>query len=187
MILDWFSTARRRARKSRRSAAEALYRSAVEQARSPDFYTAMRVPDTIEGRFDLLVLHVVLIIRRLGAAGEDGTALAQNLFDTMFDDMDKNLREIGVGDLSVGKKVKALATGFYGRAKAYEEALAGSDAALRGVVARNLYGSEEREDLPLDLTAAYVRAAARAVDGQPAAELLAGRVRFPAPEETGRS
>jgi cytochrome b pre-mRNA-processing protein 3 len=98
--------------------ADRLYGAAVAQARNPAFYVECRVPDTLDGRFDLIVLHLCLLIRRLRREGETGATLAQALFDTTFDDMDRSLREMGVGDLGVGRRVKAMASAFYGRATA---------------------------------------------------------------------
>ena len=92
----------------------ALYTSAVAAARSPFFYTA----DTLDGRFDLVGLHVFLLIDRLRRDPPPGPELAQAVFDAMFADMDVNLREMGVGDLSVGKKVRAMWEAFHGRAAA---------------------------------------------------------------------
>ena len=95
---------------------------AVRQARDPTLYTAGGVADTLDGRFDLIVLHVVPLMRRLRQCDEAGRQLSQALFDVMFDDMDQSLREMGVGDLRVGKRVKQMARAFYGRAKAYDQA-----------------------------------------------------------------
>ena len=111
-------------RSPHKDAAHALYVEAVRQARQPSFYASCGVPDTLDGRFDLIVLHVFLVMRALAQAGETGQKVGSAVLDVMFDDMDMNLREMGVGDLSVGKKVKAMARAYYGRAKAYGEALA---------------------------------------------------------------
>src|SRR5690606_17513339 len=132
-----FSTFRKD--KHNRAAGE-LYRVAVQQAREPAFYADFGVPDTLDGRFETLSLHVFLLLRRLGgevAEKEPALKLAQAIFDTMFIDMDENLREIGVGDLSVGKKVKQMAQALYGRIAAYEDGLAGDDAELAEAVRRN--------------------------------------------------
>ena len=101
-------------RKRRREAARRLYMVAVRQARDPILYTACGVADTLDGRFDLIVLHVVPLMRRLRQCDEGGRQLSQALFDVMFDDMDQSLREMGVGDLRVGKRVKQMARAFYG-------------------------------------------------------------------------
>ncbi|TAK98990.1 MAG: hypothetical protein EPO08_17590 [Rhodospirillaceae bacterium] len=110
-----------------RDAAEVLYRKAVEKARDPRFYREFGVADTVDGRFDMIVIYVMLLMRRLRDAQEPGRKVAQELFDIMFQDMDRSLRELGVGDLSVGKNIKKMAKAFYGRAAAYE---AGLDAAM---------------------------------------------------------
>lgn len=101
-----------------------LYGAAVGAARTPALFAVLGVPDTVEGRFDLIALQVGLLISRLRRDGDPrGPALAQAVFDAMFSDMDQNLREMGVGDLSVGKKVRQAWEAFHGRALAYEAAL----------------------------------------------------------------
>ncbi|MEM6414293.1 MAG: ubiquinol-cytochrome C chaperone family protein [Pseudomonadota bacterium] len=103
----------------------ALYERIVEAARRPEFYTIGQAPDTVEGRFEILSLHVYLTLRRLKNDGEAGKALSQKVFDVFFKNMDDSLRELGVGDLTVGKKIRAMAEAFYGRTGAYEVALDG--------------------------------------------------------------
>lgn len=164
-----------------------LYAAAVAQARQPVFYARLGVPDTVDGRFELVSLHVFLILQRLKAAAE-AAPFAQAVFDTMFADMDRNLREMGVGDLSVGKKVKAMAQGLYGRIAAYEAGLADGEAGLHAALRRNLYGTVAAGTGPsaddLAVMAAYLRTCAHALAGQSLAELEQGRVSFaplPAP------
>ena len=101
-------------------AAFTLYTGAMQAAREPFLYTDLGVPDTLDGRFDLVGLYASLLIRRLRRDAPPGPALAQAVFDAMFSDMDVTLREMGVGDLSVGKKVRAMWEAFHGRARAYE-------------------------------------------------------------------
>jgi cytochrome b pre-mRNA-processing protein 3 len=163
-------------------AAVALYRCIVEQARQPDFYTRHGVPDSLDGRFDMIVLHTFLVMRRLRAiAGQGGDQLSQDLFDLLFADMDNNLREIGVGDLGVGKRVKKMAQAFYGRVEAYEAGLlATDDAILTDALTRNLYGTTQPA-LPNQLAmAAYMRAAETELASQSDTKILAGNVDFPA-------
>jgi cytochrome b pre-mRNA-processing protein 3 len=118
----------------------ALYGAAVAAAREPVFYTTLGVPDTLDGRFDLVGLHVYLVIRRLTALPQPGAKLAQAVFDAMFSDMDVNLREMGVSDLAVGRKVKQMWEAFHGRASAYQAPLATHDAAaLAEALARNVW------------------------------------------------
>ena len=117
-----------------------LYAAAVTAARDPWLYQALGVPDTLDGRFDLVALHAFLLIHRLQDAPEPGPALAQAVFDAMFADMDNNLREIGVGDLSVGKRVRAMWEAFHGRSRVYAGAIDTADrAALATALERNVW------------------------------------------------
>jgi cytochrome b pre-mRNA-processing protein 3 len=113
-----------------------IYGALVAQARDPWFYGELGVPDTVEGRFEMIALHGFIVLNRLKLEKRDGSPLAEQLgqaiFDLMFADMDRNLREMGVGDLGIAKRVKALIKGFYGRIKAYEEGLSGVDGLCRG-------------------------------------------------------
>jgi cytochrome b pre-mRNA-processing protein 3 len=158
-----------------------LYAAAVAQARQPAFYAACGVPDTPTGRFDLIVLHAFLLLQRLKAERE-GRALAQAFCDAVVEDMDRNLREMGIGDLSVGKKVKKLMQGFYGRLHAYETALADDDGGLVPALKRNIYGSGTPAQAQLDAMAAYVRREAGRLPQQSLASLRDGEPGFgPAP------
>jgi len=115
--------------------ARELYAIMVEQSRLPVFYTDYGVPDTVEGRFDLLALHVGLLLRRLGSGD-----LAQALVDVMFADMDVNLRETGVSDIMIGRRVRKLAEAFYGRLDVYARAVDSDDrAAMADALLRNLF------------------------------------------------
>jgi len=164
------------------SLAVTLYGAIVEQARQPGFYRDRGVPDTLDGRFDLLVLHAFLVLRRLNGLGPEGQAMAQELADLIFTDMDGNLREIGVGDLSVGKRIKAMAKAFFGRLTVYDKALAGVEGGedLTQALLRNLYGTFPQADpAQAALVAGYVRAADALLAGQGADTLLKGQVSFP--------
>lgn len=141
--------------RSDRAAAAQLYLTLVEQARHPDFYARWGVPDTTTGRFDLIALHAFLVMHRLKAAGTAGQDMSQALFDYMFADMDLSLREMGVGDLSVGKKIKKMAEGFNGRAMAFEEAL-GDPSPLREALTRNLFGTATPLASNVDAIGRYV-------------------------------
>lgn len=165
---------------SRRNAAvDSLYAAVVEQARRPEFYAALGVPDSVDGRFEMIALHMFLVLNRL--KGEPGqAAFAQALFDTMFADMDRSLREMGVSDISVGRHVKNMAKGFYGRVGAYESGLADAGpAALNDALRRNVYGTLAEAPDPSPL-AGYLRASVAALAAQSAAEVAAGRPRFAA-------
>jgi cytochrome b pre-mRNA-processing protein 3 len=105
-----------------RKAAERLYASAAAQARAPALYARMGAPDTVEGRFELLTLHVILLIDRLKAGPPEATVVRQLLFDVYLGNLDAALREMGVGDLAVGKRMRKLGEAFYGRARACEAA-----------------------------------------------------------------
>ncbi len=172
-----------RSRSKRSEAARDLYRAVVEQARGPAFYRDFGVPDTLDGRFEMIVLHMVLVLGRLRREGEAGAALGQALFDTMVADMDQSLREMGVGDLSVSRRVKAMGQAFYGRANAYDTAIAVDDSALADALRRNLFGTVEPDDDETAAIAGYVRGAIAELDGQAGAALLAGVVGFGTPPE----
>jgi len=139
-----------------KSDASDLYALLVSHARRPIFYTEMGVPDTANGRFDVIMLHAYFVMRRLKEIGSEAGDLSQALFDYMFADMDKNLREMGVGDLSVGKKVKAMATAYYGRIKAYDEGLEQDHDALLDAVRRNIYAEVDATDGQLSSMANYL-------------------------------
>ncbi len=157
-------------RKGPRGAAAALYARAVEQGRRAEFYARLGVPDTLDGRFEMIALHVFLLLHRLKHDGE-AAELAQALFDVMFDDMDQSLRQIGVGDLSVGKRVKAMARALYGRCAAYEAGLDAGDASLAEALRRNLFGTARPTQMQLELICSYVRREAASLTMQPAATL----------------
>lgn len=165
-------------RKSVRDAAERAYRAVVEQARHPAFYTSLGVPDTLDGRFELICLHAFLYLHRLRTERPRAAAVSQAFFDVMFGDMDRGLREMGTGDLSVGRQVKRMAQGFYGRIQAYQDGIADAGSALRDALARNVFGTVAETAAPIDAMADYVRNAADRLAGQPATELLAGKVGF---------
>jgi cytochrome b pre-mRNA-processing protein 3 len=141
-----------------REVARGLYVAAIQQARKPAFYQEIGVPDTLDGRFDMIALHVFLLMYRLRNAGGDSKALSQALFDVMFADMDESLRELGVGDLSVGRRVKVMAKAFYGRVSAYQAALeSADDAVLADALRRNVFRGGEVPSAALDGLVAYVR------------------------------
>lgn len=157
--------------------AAALYRAMLEQAREPSLYGDEGAPDTVDGRFDLIVLHASLIMRHLRGEGEEGQRLAQALFARMFDDMDAALREMGIGDLSVGKKIKAMAEAFYGRAAAYDTALkAGDTAALKDALWRNLFDSAAERESVASRLADYAMAADARLAGTPLDAFQAARL-----------
>jgi cytochrome b pre-mRNA-processing protein 3 len=168
-------------RNAAREAADRAYRRVVEQSREPVFFTEYGVPDTLDGRFELISLHAFLYLHRLKAERPSANQLCQGFFDRMFADFDRALREMGVGDLSVGKQVKLMARAFYGRICAYEEALGGGEEALRAALARNLFGTVSDPVLFADEMAQYVEEAVRKLGRQSTPELLTGCVVFEIP------
>ncbi len=166
--------------------AEAVYEAVVAQARQPAFYVDYGVADRFEERFDLLVLHVHLVVRRLTEGG--ATARAQELFDALFHDMDRTLRAIGVGDMSVGKRVKDMIRAYYGRTAAYDSALAEpGEGALATALARNVFGAGDAlpaADPRADRLARHVRATVAGLAEQPVDAVAAGRIHFPDPRST---
>lgn len=129
----------------RKKQAYELYGKLVSQARNPVFYEKLGVEDSIDGRFDLILLHMFLADRRLETEGDKAKAVRRQLQEAMIADMDRSLRELGVGDMSVGKEVKKMGAAWFGRLKAYTAALS-EDApkqALASVIAKNVYRDEE--------------------------------------------
>ncbi|HEY0568332.1 MAG TPA: ubiquinol-cytochrome C chaperone family protein, partial [Xanthobacteraceae bacterium] len=128
-----------------RGTIEAIYGMIVTQAREPLFYRDLGVPDTVNSRFDLLLLHLWMVLRRLRKAG-GGAELSQALFDRFCDDMDGNLREMGVGDLTVPKRMQAFGEAFYGRSAAYDLALTEGAEALAQALCRNILNGGQIEN-----------------------------------------
>lgn len=170
-------------RRSRQSPnIDALYGMIVAQARSEAFYRDYGVPDTVSGRLDMIVLHLVLLLRQLNSAQAAAPPIGQRLFDRFCQDIDDNFREMGVGDLTVPKEMRRVAEAFYGRAKAYETALAGGDtAALEAAVARNVFGVAA-PPLGARRLAAYIVEASRRLGAQQPAALSRPELDFPDPD-----
>jgi cytochrome b pre-mRNA-processing protein 3 len=159
-----------------------LYGAVVAQARLPAFYADFGVADTVEGRFDLLVLHLVLLLRRLGQESELRRSLGQEIFGAFCRDLDANLREMGVGDLAVPKRMQKFAGAFYGRQAAYVEALAAAEPrAIENALARNIFAGDASGNAVR--LANYVHAAVRGLDAQADEALNRGALEFPVPRE----
>lgn len=159
-----------------RGTIEAIYGMIVAQAREPAFYEALGVPDTVDGRFDNLLLHLWMVLRQMRSL-QDGEHLAQGLFDRFCIDMDGNLREMGVGDLTVPKRMQAFGEAFYGRSAAYDAALAAGEGELAAAIDRNvLNGGDARGAARI---AAYVKVALATLAPLDRASLLAAKWRFP--------
>ncbi len=162
-------------------AASSLYGLVVAQARDRRFFSALGVPDTLDGRFETLALHAFLLLHRLKLESWEGAAgLARTVTEAFVADMDRTLREMGAADLGVGRRVKEMTQALYGRIGAYEEGLNQSgDGALEAALRRNLYGTLEMPRLTdLAAVARYVRRQHTALRAQPISELRAGRVGF---------
>jgi len=178
MFQRWFS------RKAPDDNAEEAYRQIVAQARRPEFYIHGGVPDTLDGRFEMLALHLFLVLRRLKGERHDPAcaALAQGLADRMAADLDANLREMGAGDLGVGRRVKRMAGAVYGRIAAYEAGVDGGDEPLRQALRRNLFGTVDPDEQQVAAMARYVLVAGDLLKARSAAELVRGALNFPVPE-----
>jgi cytochrome b pre-mRNA-processing protein 3 len=166
-----------------------LYGMIVAQARRPCFYEDYAVADTVNGRFDLIVLHLTLVLERLSAEPAL-RELGQRLFDHFCRDMDANLREMGIGDLSVPKEMRRIGDAFYGRSQAYLAALKASETQelaqklaqkLAEVIARNVYGLPSGEEAAPRRLAAYMRQAHHDLTAQDGVSIGRGEVRFPDP------
>ncbi len=156
----------------------ALYTTSVQAARDPLYFERLAVPDTLDGRFDLIGLFAALLIRRVRLLPAPGPALAQAVFDAMFADMDFSLREIGVAEMSVGRKMRQMWEAFHGRAMAYEAPLAAADAAaLAEALARNVWRGAAPEGAAQALSRAAL-AQDRALAAQPLEQLRRGDAHF---------
>jgi cytochrome b pre-mRNA-processing protein 3 len=172
----------RRDRVRREEVVSMLYTRIVAQSRRPVFYDTLGVADTPEGRFEVLTLHAILVLLRLRSGREGDEALAQMLFDHMFADLDQNLREIGVGDLRVGKQIKAMAQAFFGRLARCVEAVEARD---RGLLAetlnRNTFRSAPLPPPLLDAVVDYVFDQWDALRACPIDAFVAGEWAFASP------
>ena len=158
------------------AAGRALYAAAVAQARTQALYAALGAPDTSDGRFELYSLHVVLLLDRLRGEGDQAAETSQALFDTYVKALDHALREMGVGDLSVGKKMRKLGEAFFGRAKSYEAAFQALPATepLEALLVRTVYADADAGPAPS--LVAYVLSQRAALAAQPLDRILAGEV-----------
>ena len=168
----------RRARRER--IGFSLYTAAVTAARDPYLFTEVGAPDTLDGRFDVIGVYTFLAIQRLKREPEPGPELAQALFDAMFSDMDINLRELGVGDMVVGKRVRAMWEAFHGRALAYSQAMDSGDIpALEAALARNIWrGGVPPSEGAAAAIARLVLAQEAFLTAQPMDRLRNGEIQF---------
>ncbi|ACG78073.1 conserved hypothetical protein [Phenylobacterium zucineum HLK1] len=158
-----------------RLAGRALYARVVEQSRTPALYADLGAPDTVEGRFEIYSLHVVLLLERLRGHGEGAAEVSQALFDAYVKALDDALREMGVGDLSVGKKMRKLGEAFYGRGKNYQAALDAlpDRGPLEAILRRTVYADASDRSAEL---ADYVLAQREALAANPLERLIEGHV-----------
>jgi cytochrome b pre-mRNA-processing protein 3 len=167
----------RKPRAPSRGTIEAIYGMIVAQAREPLFYQALGVPDTVNGRFDMVLLHLWMVLRQLKPI--DGEGLSQTLFDHFCSDMDANLREMGVGDLTVPKRMQAFGEAFYGRSAAYDRAIALGQEPMAEALNKNIYNGQNMESARR--LAVYTSEAIGMLAGSDEAALVAGKLRFPSP------
>jgi cytochrome b pre-mRNA-processing protein 3 len=174
----------RKSRLAPRGTIEAIYGMIVAQAREPLFYQELGVADTVNGRFDLLLLHLWMVLRHLrGLPG--GVELSQAVFDHFCADMDANLREMAVGDLKVPKEMQKLAEAFYGRAAAYDMALSDNSEALARAIDRNVLDGGQIDNARR--LAAYTEAAIGALARQSDSSRFGVSWKFPMPLAAGAS
>lgn len=153
----------------------AVYNALVAQSRQPRFYAEWGVPDTVTGRFDMISLHLVLLLRRLKAEPDGAKAFNQAVFDLFFKDMDRSLREMGAGDLAVPKKIQKMGNIFYGLLASLDSALsAGDAAAVEAVLARNIFADGATVS-PAPL-ARYLLEEAGRLAARPASAIMAGEL-----------
>jgi cytochrome b pre-mRNA-processing protein 3 len=159
-----------------------LYGAIVAQARLPSFYLRYGVPDTVDGRFDLIVVHLFLMVERIGRAQALPADMGQQLIETFCQDLDHNLREMGVGDLTVPRRMRGYMEAFLGRSDAYRAAFASGDRdACARALARNVFSRSAPHDGAW-LLADYMGLAAQTLAALPAEALAGGKVEFPDPE-----
>ena len=159
--------------------AHKLYKTIVRQARQPVFYESCGVADTFDGRFDLISLHMILIIRRMKSDIDQSRKLSQALFDYMFDDIDLNLRELGIGDMGVLHRVKKMTKAFYGRLESYDRGLEEKDdAELLAALERNLYRDNDVTDAKLKTMTNYTRSQSLYLDKISIGSLMEGELKF---------
>jgi cytochrome b pre-mRNA-processing protein 3 len=177
-----------KARASMRRKAGEIYGAIVTQARRPEFYAKLGIPDTPAGRYDMVVLHLFLVLERLRAEAAPTEMLQRALIEAFVSDMDDSLRELGTGDIVVGKKVRRAAAGFYERSRTYREALAADDAAALEAALARLGVVPQGDAQRAAAFAAYVRAVAADLGRQDGDAVLEGRLAFaPLPSLDGGS
>ena len=176
-MLAWLKT-----RSNQRQIARSLYGSIVTRAREPVFYSVWRIPDTLQGRFEMIALHLVLVLRRLAAEGPAGQAVARSLTEVFVVNLDDSMREMTIGDLAVPREVKRAAAALFDRHRAYLVALeAGTDGPMVEAFKAQWAYLDQAGVLDVQTLSHYVRRTASALDQQPASLILAGQLAWPQP------
>ena len=155
-----------------------LYSILVIQARRPHFYKYWGIPDTPDGRYDMIMLHAFLVLHRLKYDHHNTKNISQALFDLMFEDMDKNLREMGAGDVGIGHRIKDMAKAFYGRIAAYELGLNQTGDLLEDAIKRNVYRNSLATDEQIARLCHYIRFEVDSLASQPTKSFLDGKLTF---------
>ncbi len=173
MILSFFS------KKANTAHVYAIYSAIVAQSRQEKFYADWQVPDTVNGRFDMISLHLCLLFRRLKTGQESTRVFSQSVFDLFFNDMDQSLREMGAGDMAVPKRIQKMGELLYGMLDKLTSALDAQDEeALRLVLSRNVYDGEEPHSLPNLVQ--YVRSLEADLNAVEIDDILTGRLQLKA-------
>jgi cytochrome b pre-mRNA-processing protein 3 len=159
--------------------AHQLYIALVNQARQPIFYAEFGVPDSLDGRFEMILIHLFLLTQRLNTEeNAEYALLAQRVTECFFNDMDRSLREIGVGDMSVGKRVKAMANAYNGRLTVYAQAV-DDQAALHEALRRNAYGTVKPSETQIKTLAHYIMQSLHGLKKQPVEAITATPISWP--------
>ncbi len=172
-------------KKKLNNSAHDLFSEVIAQSRLPAFYTDLNVEDSLDGRFDLMSLHMTMLLYKLDQHNqvEKVKKLKRMLQEIMFDNLDLTVREIGVGDLGVGKKIKTMAEAFYGRMMTYQNALESEDMAqMSDALKRNLYREKNVEDKILNGMLKYVFDQWRGITSQDIESIISGKIIFMKPE-----
>ena len=178
---NWNPVRRWREKRARRESIEQIHGEIVAAARAPELYTMLGVPDDIDGRFEIMILHTGLLLRRLAECGGPAQPLAQEIVDRVFVGFEDALREMAISDTGLAKRLKLMTGAFFGRTAVYHAAIdAGNPRALAEALARNIYrGKVENDAVAPRLLAARALAAARALEAVAFAEIAGGAFRFP--------
>ncbi|MBI35978.1 MAG: phage tail protein [Alphaproteobacteria bacterium] len=170
-------------RRYQQKIASNIYKLIVDQARSKDFYLTYGVPDTELGRFEMICLHCYLIFKRFSKEKNEASKLSQKVHDLMFADFDQTLREKGIGDMGIGKRIKSLARNLYGRIDAYEKGYLAGTSGLYDALTRNLYASVTVTDKEVYKMVIYVNNSINHLFDQDIEKLLIGEIDFMSTEK----